>query len=164
MQTQVEKRWLISENENPIPMEVEAALGKYPFVLRRLLHNRGITTAEEAERYLNWEGALYDPWMLHDMEAVVERLLLAVDRGERMVVYGDYDVDGVTATVMMVQVLRKLGGQVREYIPNRFEEGYGLNCEAQEGLAAEGAQVVVTVDCGIRSPAEAHLARKLGGI
>ena len=162
MQTQVEKRWLISENENPIPMEVEAALGKYPFVLRRLLHNRGITTAEEAERYLNKEGSLHDPWMLHDMEAVVERLLLAVDRGERMVVYGDYDVDGVTATVMMVQVLRKLGGQVREYIPNRFEEGYGLNCEALEGLAAEGAQVVVTVDCGIRSPAEAHLARRLG--
>jgi len=162
MQTQVEKRWLISENENPIPMEVEAALGQYPFVLRRLLHNRGITTAEEAERYLNWEGALYDPWMLDDMEAVVERLLLAVDRGEQIVVYGDYDVDGVTATVMMVQVLRRLGGQVREYIPNRFEEGYGLNCEALEGLAAEGAQVVVTVDCGIRSPAEAHLARKLG--
>lgn len=162
MQTQVEKRWLISENENPIPMEVEAALGKYPFVLRRLLHNRGITTAEEAERYLNKEGSLHDPWMLQDMEAVVERLLLAVDRGEQMVVYGDYDVDGVTATVMMVQVLRRLGGQVREYIPNRFEEGYGLNCEALEGLAAEGAQVVVTVDCGIRSPAEAHLARRLG--
>ncbi len=162
MQTQVEKRWLISENENPIPMEVEAALGKYPFVLRRLLHNRGITTAEDAERYLNWEGSLYDPWLLQDMEAVVERLLLAVDRGEQIVVYGDYDVDGVTATVMMVQVLRRLGGQVREYIPNRFEEGYGLNCEALEGLAAEGAQVVVTVDCGIRSPAEAHLARRLG--
>ncbi len=88
---------------------------------------------------------------------------MAIDIGEKIVIYGDYDVDGVTATVLLVEVLRRLGGEVEPYIPNRFEEGYGLNEEAIHFLAVEHAvSIILTVDCGIRSPREAQIARKLG--
>ena len=96
------------------------------------------------------------------MEKAVERLLTAVDRQEGIVVYGDYDVDGVSATALMVQVLRAFGAKVTRYIPNRFDEGYGVNSEAVQLLADSGARVILTVDCGIRSPHEAELAKSLG--
>ncbi len=95
------------------------------------------------------------------MDKAVERILAAIRESEPIVVYGDYDVDGVTATVMMVEVIRELEGNVTRYIPNRFDEGYGLNLEAIQMLADSGAKVILTVDCGIRSPREAGLARSL---
>lgn len=112
--------------------------------------------------FLSASQELSDPFLLTDMEKAVGRLLFAVHQREKIVVYGDYDVDGVTATVMMVEALRSLGGEVERYIPNRFDEGYGLNCEAIVALAREGTRVILTVDCGIRSPAEAEKARELG--
>jgi single-stranded-DNA-specific exonuclease len=96
------------------------------------------------------------------MDAVVDRLLFAVDHNEKITVYGDYDVDGVTATALMVDVLNALGGQAEAYIPNRFEEGYGLNNDALDALAEQGVRVVLTVDCGIRSLPEAEHAEALG--
>jgi single-stranded-DNA-specific exonuclease len=96
------------------------------------------------------------------MEAAVSRIFWAIDQREPIAVYGDYDVDGVTATVLMVEVLRAYEGVVREYIPDRFEEGYGLNKEALAKLAEEGVRLVITVDCGIRSPDEALFARQAG--
>lgn len=130
--------------------------------MRQILYNRGIRSLEEAEEYLNATTILSDPFRLLDMQKAVDRLLQARDAGEPIVVYGDYDVDGVTATVMMVEVLRVLGAQVHRYIPNRFEEGYGLNEEAIRILADSGAKLILTVDCGIRSPREADFARTLG--
>jgi single-stranded-DNA-specific exonuclease len=96
------------------------------------------------------------------MAQAVDRLLSAIEQGEKIAVYGDYDVDGVTATTLLVQVLERLGAQVEGYIPNRFEEGYGLNKEALKSLFEKGVSLVVTVDCGIRSLAEAEEARRLG--
>ena len=104
----------------------------------------------------------YDPTLLTDMDRAVTRILAAIERGERIAVYGDYDVDGVSATALLVEVLRCQGGEVVWHIPNRFEEGYGVNNEALERLAEEGVQLVVTVDCGIRSPREAQQAIELG--
>jgi single-stranded-DNA-specific exonuclease len=96
-----------------------------------------------------------------NMDVAVDRILWAIDQQEAIAVYGDYDVDGVTATAIMVQVSR-MGAAVRAYIPNRFEEGYGLNNEALEALYADGVRLVITVDCGIRSPREASHAHHLG--
>jgi single-stranded-DNA-specific exonuclease len=96
------------------------------------------------------------------MAASIERLCFALDHNEQVAIYGDYDVDGVTATALLVQTLKALGGNARGYIPNRFDEGYGLNNEALDHLKADGVKLVLTVDCGIRSPSEAAHASAIG--
>lgn len=154
-----EKRWEIAPR---LPEEVDLALSPYSAPMRQVLFNRGVRDVETARRYLDGDEDCGDPFLLTDMELAVERLLKAVDEGEPVAVYGDYDVDGVTATALLVQVLRKLGGNAIGYIPNRFDEGYGLNNEALDHLARDGVRVVVTVDCGIRSPREAEHARAVG--
>lgn len=159
MQMPLRKRWQVGERISP---EAAAALSDYSPVLQQFLYNREIADADLARQYLTASGSLHDPFLLMDMEAAAERLLWAVDRGEPIAVYGDYDVDGVTATALMVQVLRALGAEVSGYIPNRFDEGYGLNVDALDGLAQSGVKLVLTVDCGIRSPLEADYARRLG--
>lgn len=156
---QVRKRWQIAQR---IPPEVETKLTQYPTTLRQLLYNRGVFDVKTAEQYLSASGSLFDPFELKDIQKAVERLLRAAQEGEVIAVYGDYDVDGVTATVLMVQTLRYLGAQVCPYIPDRFEEGYGVNKGALSVLHEQGVRVVLTVDCGIRSPAEAEYARSLG--
>lgn len=137
-------------------------LSAYNPVLRQLLFNRGIGTPAEAETYLNCQGPLHDPFLLTGMQAAVERIREAIHQRQRIVVYGDYDVDGVSATALLVGVLRRLGAVVEPYIPDRFEEGYGLNNTALDQLAAEAVGLVITVDCGVRSLVEAEHARELG--
>jgi len=154
------KRWLVSA---PITPAADAQLEKFPPILRQILFNRGYATDASARAFLRAEAAFdTSPFRMSNMEAAVERMLHAVDRGEPIAIYGDYDVDGVTATALLVQALRALGAGVREYIPNRFDEGYGLNVEALESLKAKGVRLVVSVDCGIRSPTEAAHARAIG--
>jgi single-stranded-DNA-specific exonuclease len=154
------KRWQIHPPPTP---QADAALEKFPPILRGLLFNRGVATDAEARDYLHARpGFDTDPFGLTGMDAAVGRIRLALERGEPVAVYGDYDVDGVTATALLVQSLRAFNGHVRGYIPNRFDEGYGLNTEALDTLKAEGAKLVVTVDCGIRSLEEAAYARKIG--
>ncbi len=124
---------------------------------------RGVfATTEQAQAYLSGEVEADDPFQLTDMEDTVRRLLWAIDHQELIAVYGDYDVDGVTATALLTQVLRRYGAEVIPYIPNRFDEGYGLNVEALETLVEQGVRLVITVDCGIRSPREAERAEELG--
>ena len=153
------KRWLVSP---PIPDGVTQALIEYPPIFRQLLYNRGVIDSASAQAYLHPDNLMGDPSQLLGMPEAVERLLWAIDHHEPIAVYGDYDVDGVSATALLTEVLRCLGAQVRPYIPNRFDEGYGLNNEALDNLNAEGIELVVTVDCGIRSPREAEYARGLG--
>ncbi len=155
------KRWEIKEK---ITDEVERELLDYPAFFRQILFARGIRTALAAQEYLEGRVELenHNPFNLLDMEDTVKRLLWAVDHHEPVVVYGDYDVDGVTATALMVQVLRAYGAVVSPHIPNRFDDGYGLNIEAIEKMKGEGVQVIITVDCGIRSPLEAARAEELG--
>lgn len=153
------KRWIIAPR---ITEEVNRELEVYPSYIRQLLFNRGIHSLEDANRFLSANMELGSPFLLLDLEKAVERLLHAITAGEKVIVYGDYDVDGVTATVMMVEALRLMGGEVERYIPNRFDEGYGLNIEAIEHLARDGVRVILTVDCGIRSPREAERAAELG--
>ncbi len=153
-------RWLL---QTPLTPEADTALAAHPPLLRQILFNRGIATAAEADAFLRAEPNFStDSFLMKGMRIVVDRINLALANRESIVIYGDYDVDGVTATALLVQVLRALGGNVREYIPNRFEEGYGLNNEALTALAQDGVRLVITVDCGVRSPDEARHARDLG--
>lgn len=159
MQALLRKRWQIAD---PIPPSVSASLKNYPPILQQFLYNRNIKTEDQADQYLLRYGSLHDPFLLKNMETAVGCILQAIDQNEEIVVYGDYDVDGVTATVLLVQTLKAYGVPARGYIPNRFEEGYGLNNEALESLYSEGVRTIITVDCGIRSPNEADFARNKG--
>lgn len=154
------KRWLIPPRITP---EADSALSAFPPLLRQILFNRGYATDAEARAFLKADpGFNTDPFQMQGMDSAVERIRHAIQRREPMAIYGDYDVDGVTATALMVSALRALDGDVRGYIPNRFDEGYGLNNDALEHLKADGVKLVITVDCGIRSPDEALHARTLG--
>ncbi|MEA5078428.1 MAG: single-stranded-DNA-specific exonuclease RecJ [Anaerolineaceae bacterium] len=153
------KNWWVYPRLTP---EVDAALNIFPPYMRQLLFNRGCNDASSAAEYLNATQPIGDPFLLTDMETAITRLLHAIDQSEAIVVYGDYDVDGVSATALMVQVLQKFTPKVTRYIPNRFDEGYGVNKEAIQLLADSGAKLILTVDCGIRSPEEVELASSLG--
>ena len=146
-----------------IPPDVDHELNKYILIMRQLLYNRGYTTREDAGRFLQAaQPDEDDPFKLLGMHEAVERLTYAIQHQEPIAVYGDYDVDGVTATALLTEALKALGGNVRPYIPNRFDEGYGLNNDALQSLKDEGIRLVVTVDCGIRSLPEAEHARSIG--
>lgn len=155
------KHWNVLPRITP---EADDALNKLnPPLLRQILFNRGYATDAEARSFLRAEpGFNTDPFQMTGMQQAVERIRFAIQNNEPIAVYGDYDVDGVTATALLVETLQKMGADVRGYIPNRFEEGYGLNNNALEELKADGVKLVITVDCGIRSPNEALHARTLG--
>ena len=154
------KRWLIPP---AITLEAETALRAFPPVLRQVLFNRGYPTDAEARAFLKAEPDFdTDPFQMTGMEAAVERIRYALEHDEPIAIYGDYDVDGVTSTALLVDVLSAFGADVRGYIPNRFDEGYGLNNEALSQLKEDGVKLVITVDCGIRSPDEALHARTIG--
>ena len=124
---------------------------------------RGLDTPEKAAAFLDAGlGQLQDPLLMKDMDKAAARVARALETGETMAVYGDYDVDGITATCLLTDFLRREGGQVIPYIPDRREEGYGLNREALTSLRREGVSLVVTVDCGITAVEEAACARELG--
>ena len=154
------KRWQVAA---VLPPEVDQALQAFPPILRQVLFNRGIVDDEGARRYLAAElpeGSQTKPML--GIAQSVERIYRAIQQNEPIAIYGDYDVDGVTATALLTEVLNSLHARVRGYIPNRFDEGYGLNKDALDTLFNEGVRLVVTVDCGIRSPEEARHARQIG--
>ncbi len=128
-----------------------------------LLYNRGYRTAEDATHFLRFEEAdLHDPFMLADMGKAVERVFCALERGEKICIYGDYDVDGVTSVSMLYLYLRELGADVTIKIPKREGEGYGVSCTAVQTLADEGVKLIITVDTGITAGAEVEYAKTLG--
>lgn len=137
-------------------------LGQLPPWLSALLRGRGVDTEEKAERFLHPElSQLYDPFLMQDMEKAVEIIRRAASEQWSVVVYGDYDVDGMCATSIMLETLQDLGVQAEFRIPTRHGEGYGLNCDAVRELAACN-QLMITVDCGITNHEEVRLARQLG--
>lgn len=155
----LQKRW---QTLPPAPAEHLASFPDLPPLLVQLLYNRQIRTSDEVQAFLSRSFAPDNPFLLQDMNAAVTRLRQAIRYGHRIAVYGDYDVDGVAAAAVLVPTLNALGAQAIPYIPNRMEEGYGLNETALRALAQRGIKVVVTVDCGVRSVKEARLARTLG--
>jgi single-stranded-DNA-specific exonuclease len=154
------KRWIVSPL---VPPAVKRELHDFPPFLRQLLYNRGIQTATEAHAFMDAATvSLTDPLLLRDMDVAISLIQDALSNAEKIAVYGDYDVDGVTASALLFEFFQALGNTPRVYIPNRFDEGYGLNLEAINLLAGEGVKLLITVDCGIRSVKEVALARSLG--
>ncbi len=153
------KRWTVLPK---VPEMIQTRLADFDPALQQLLFNRGIMDVRQAEEYLQISGDLYDPFLLKNMTLAVQRIEQAIDQQQMVAVYGDYDVDGVSATALLVQVLQAYGVSVIGFIPNRFEEGYGLSKEPLLRLREQGVDLVITVDCGIRSLAEVAYSRSLG--
>jgi len=141
------------------PKKYEKDFGK---VIGQLLFNRNIKSAEVAD-FLNPDYVkIHDPFLLKDMEKAVKRIRQAIVKAEKIVVYGDYDVDGITSTAILVDYLKSEGARVEHYLPHREDEGYGLNSEAIKQLVKEGAGLLITVDCGISNAHEVELANSRG--
>ncbi len=156
------QRWILAD-PHPTEVEVLAAQARIPPVLAELLIARGITTSSQAFTFLNPEVAhLHDPLLMLGMKAAVERVETAIARTEPILLYGDYDVDGTTAVVLLKTAIEMLGGIVRFHVPHRIREGYGLQSSVLEAAHADGVRLVITVDTGMRAFAEAETARRLG--
>lgn len=152
--------WTVSSYE-PADAEALHEAGFSP-ITAALLCSRGYRTAPAAQEFLSCRSPLPAPQALLDMDKAAARVKLALQRREHIAVFGDYDVDGITATCLLTEYLRGKGGHVTSYIPARLEEGYGLNPIAIEALKKQGVELIVTVDCGITANAEAALCRELG--
>ncbi|MBN9521558.1 DHH family phosphoesterase, partial [bacterium] len=158
----VEKVWRLLPQNPDAAHRLAGSLRVSP-VVAQLLLNRGIAQTDDARRFLDGTLAgLHTPALLPDVPAAAERLFRAVVEKRRVCVYGDYDVDGVTGTAILVLLLNKLGGVVEFHVPHRLSEGYGLNSARLRELAANGVSVVVSVDCGIASVEEADEAKAAG--
>ena len=153
------KKWEIYQTNEE---KVEELQEKYKLnrLLSTLLTNRGITKEAEITKFLNPKRSdFYDPFGMPDMEKAVERILKAIKDKEQIIIYGDYDVDGITSVTVLKSFLEERGIQVNVYIPNRLNEGYGLNKTAMEEIAKQGNKLMITVDCGITAVDEVEYAK-----
>src|SRR3989338_3289243 len=155
------RRWLVA---SPVTNEERSRFPELPPLLLQLLWNRGLTTQEAIDEFLNPDYAadLHDPFLFKDMERAVERLRSAIESKEKIVIHGDYDADGVCASVILWTTLRALGAKVDVFLPHRETDGYGLNERTVEHLAGEGAKIIVTCDCGISNAKEIAKGNSLG--
>ncbi len=155
------KQWNLAASDPTAAAALERA--GLPPLAALVLCARGVDTPEKARAFLDaGTGQLQEPLLMKDMDRAAGRVAAALAAGETIAVYGDYDVDGITATSLLTDFLRREGGTVIPYIPDRMEEGYGLNTDALETLHRAGVSLVVTVDCGITAVEEARRARELG--
>ncbi len=160
----IAKRWVMKEQGDPRKVaELSAALGIAP-VLANLLVQRGIETLEEAHRFFNPRlEDLYDPFLMKDMDRAVERIAQAVERHEKIMVYGDYDVDGTTAVALVYSFLRRLGHtDLMFYIPDRYTEGYGISIKGIDLAYRKGVSLIITLDCGIKAVEKVAYATEKG--
>ena len=156
------KKWEIYQTNEE---KVEKLQEKYKLnrLLSTLLTNRGITEEAEITKFLNPKRSdFYDPFGMPDMEKAAERILKAIKDKEQIIIYGDYDVDGITSVTVLKSFLEERGIQVNVYIPNRLNEGYGLNKTAMEEIAKQGNKLMITVDCGITAVDEVEYAKTFG--
>lgn len=156
------QRWSLARADDARRREFNSALGIHP-ITAQILINRGVMDLDAARTYMSpGLDLLPDPYMLPDMEIAVERVLEAIDRNERIAVYGDYDVDGITSAALLIYFFRSLGIEIDVHIPHRVTEGYGLNVDALSALKARGVDLVITVDNGTRNVSEINIAREIG--
>ena len=156
------KKWQVYQVEND---EVEKLQEKYKInkLLATILVNRGIMEEEQIEKFLKPKRSdFYNPYGMPDMNIAVERIMKAIENKEKTIIYGDYDVDGITSVTVLKSFLEERGLHVEVYIPNRLEEGYGLNKKAVEYIAEQKYSLMITVDCGISAVEEVEYANQLG--
>ena len=145
-----------------VPEKVSKELVKYPEILRKLLFYRGIKTEKEADIFLNpvYEEN-YDPYLMKDMDIAAERILKAIDKKEKIIIYSDYDADGIPGAVILHDFFKKINyNNFENYIPHRVLEGFGLNDEAIDEFAKKGVDLIITIDCGIGDVEEAEKIKK----
>ena len=132
-------------------------------LLSAVLVNRNIVEDEDVKLFLNpTRNDFHDPYLMPDMKQAVDRIIKAIENNEKTIIYGDYDVDGITSITVLTRFLKERGLDVSSYIPNRLDEGYGLNKEAIKNIADEGYKLIITVDCGISGTEEVDYAYSLG--
>ena len=154
-------RWKVNPHSWAASHELAQSLG-LPLVAAMVLVGRGLAEPAEARRFLEGDVDIPDPFLFSHMEAAVAAISSAIDRGGRIVIHGDYDADGITATAVMVLGLREFGLESEWYLPSRFKEGYGLSRMAVETISAKGPALLITVDCGVNYPDEVALAQQSG--
>ncbi len=158
----MQKRWNIKTPHPRLQVALSNALNIHPLVAQ-LLINRGIETSQQAEDFLTCSlKRLHDPFLLRDMDRAVVRIQQAKDKNELVLIFGDYDVDGVTSSVVLKNILKKLGIQAIHYIPHRINEGYGLNPSIVEHVQRHGVRLLITVDCGIGAFREVEALNQAG--
>ena len=156
------KKWEYYELDNEKVNEISKKFN-ISRLLAKILINRKVLEDEEIKVFLNpTRNDFYDPFLMPDMEIAVKRIIKAIENNEKVIIYGDYDVDGITSTTVLKQFLAERGLEVDYHIPNRLEEGYGLNKEAIEEIVKQKYTLMITVDCGISGIEEVELCNKLG--
>ncbi|MEA3450205.1 MAG: single-stranded-DNA-specific exonuclease RecJ [Patescibacteria group bacterium] len=157
----MDKYWELKER---FPKDFAVFAKEYGEITAQLLWNRNIKTKKEIENFFeaNFDNALHDPFLFKNMEQAIVLTIQHIKAENKIVIYGDYDADGVTASALLVEILRILRAEVDVYIPHRVVEGYGLNKKALETIAADKTKLIITVDGGIRNKEEAKLAKELG--
>ncbi len=156
-------RWDLLDEFSPKDVDTLSQALRIPGVIAKMLLRRGIAEADAAHRFFQPSlELLYDPFIMQDMQKAVDRLRRAVLSDEKILIYGDYDVDGITSVSFLYLILKELGANVAYYIPDRQLEGYGLSAQGIEAAHEIGTNLIITVDCGITGHAEVELARSLG--
>lgn len=153
--------WDVKSPENEITEDVSLDLKLTPIV-KKILESKAITDKEDIEDLLKNKQVMHDAWLMSDMKKAIDRINLAIDQNQKILVYGDYDADGVTSTTILVETLKALGAHVGWYIPNRFSEGYGPNEMAFKNAHEEGISLIITVDNGIQGHDEIQMIQDLG--
>ena len=157
------KNWVFPKNRNIEQIKSFAKELNVPEIIADVLIQRDITNLEQARLFLKPTlDDLYDPFLMKDMDKAVDRILQAMNNNEKIMIYGDYDVDGITATALLTLAFRELGVQVSHYLPDRMNEGYGLSETGVSEAIKRNSKLIITVDCGIRAHKEIELASKLG--
>ena len=160
----IEKRWVVKPQGNPKAVAAMAAATGISPVLANLLVQRGIDTLEKAKKFFNPQlSDLHDPFLMKDMDKAVERVERAVRNREKIMVYGDYDVDGTTAVALVYKFLRQIGHKdLLFYIPDRYTEGYGISTKGIDNAARKGATLIIALDCGIKAIEKVDYAKRKG--
>ena len=160
----IEKRWVVKPQGNPEAVAAMAAATGISPVLANLLVQRGIDTLEKAKKFFNPQlSDLHDPFLMKDMDKAVERVEQAVRKNEKIMVYGDYDVDGTTAVALVYKFLRQIGHKdLLFYIPDRYTEGYGISTKGIDHAARKGATLIIALDCGIKAIEKVDYAKRKG--
>ncbi|MEW5874848.1 MAG: single-stranded-DNA-specific exonuclease RecJ [Candidatus Zixiibacteriota bacterium] len=163
MTTERRVKWVYSDAPDPDQTRALSEELGLPQPIVRILLARNLDSADRITHFLNPEMAhLFDPFNLSGMREAVDRLVIALQQRDKIIVYGDYDVDGITSTALMFLVLNRLGAEVEPYLPNRLVEGYGLSSDGIDYANSQGAKLILTVDCGITAVEEVEYARSLG--
>jgi single-stranded-DNA-specific exonuclease len=157
----MKKNWVVFPQDELYQVQISQQFGISP-ILSQILINRGLTTFEEIKKFLfTSTSQLYSPFLLKGMESACQRIKKAIEKKEKITIYGDYDADGITAISLLLLTLRQLKAKVDYYIPSRLEEGYGLHKASIEKIKKDGCSLIITVDCGIGAIEEVDYAQKL---